>query len=47
MKHFSVGWLSDICICGKKFDNRMKYYEHSAECKAQNLYRKASGVKQS
>jgi len=44
MKHRQAGWLSDICLCGKEFKDRMEFYKHSAKCETQIMYRKASGV---
>lgn len=42
-RHVAKGWLSDICLCGEEFTDRMLYYSHSARCKQVLAYRIASG----
>lgn len=45
MKHRSRDWISDICLCGKKFKDRMTFYKHAADCKVHTMYRIGSGGK--
>jgi len=44
MKHKAIDWISDICLCGKKFKDRMEFYRHASECKDHKLYREGSGA---